>query len=41
MLRDGLGEEAFCEFVAVKRMEWVAYMDAVSRWEIDTYLTRV
>jgi glutamine synthetase len=41
VLRDGLGEEALCEFVAVKRMEWVAYMDAVSRWEIDTYLTRV
>jgi glutamine synthetase len=41
VLRDGLGEEALCEFIAVKRLEWSSYMDSVSRWEIDTYLTRV
>ena len=40
VLRDGLGEEALCELVAVKRAEWAAYMDAVSAWEVDTYLSR-
>ncbi|MBO9532966.1 MAG: type III glutamate--ammonia ligase [Solirubrobacteraceae bacterium] len=41
VLRDVLGEEAICEFVAVKRMEWSAYMEAVTDWEQDTYLRRV
>ncbi|MFA9272089.1 MAG: type III glutamate--ammonia ligase, partial [Baekduiaceae bacterium] len=40
VLRDGLGEEAMCEFVAVKRHEWASYMSAVSAWEVETYLTR-
>ena len=40
-LRDGIGEEAITEFVAVKRLEWGAYMDAVSAWEHETYLRRV
>lgn len=40
VLRDGLGEEAMCEFVAVKRHEWASYMGAVSAWEVETYLTR-
>lgn len=40
VLRDGLGEEATCEFIAVKRMEWGAYMESVSTWEQDTYLRR-
>src|SRR5262249_33649476 len=29
VLRDGLGEEAVAEFVAVKRMEWGEYMESV------------
>jgi glutamine synthetase len=41
VLRDALGEEALCEFVGVKRMEWSAYMEAVTDWEQDTYLRRV
>ncbi len=41
LLRDALGEEALCEFVAVKRMEWSAYMEAVTDWEQATYLRRV
>ncbi len=41
VLRDALGEEAMCELVAVKRMEWGAYMEAVTDWEQATYLRRV
>lgn len=41
VLRDALGEEALCEFVAVKRMEWSAYMEAVTDWEQATYLRRL
>jgi len=41
VLRDGLGEEALCELVAVKRMEWSDYMEAVTDWEQATYLRRV
>jgi glutamine synthetase len=40
VLRDGLGEEALAEFVAVKRAEWSSYMDSVSAWEHQTYLRR-
>ncbi len=40
MLRDALGEEALAEFIAVKRLEWGSYMEAISPWEIDTYLRR-
>ncbi|HWV87469.1 MAG TPA: type III glutamate--ammonia ligase [Capillimicrobium sp.] len=40
VLRDALGEEALAEFVAVKRMEWGSYMEAVTHWELDTYLRR-
>lgn len=40
VLRDSLGEEAICEFIAVKRHEWGSYMGAVSAWEVETYLTR-
>jgi glutamine synthetase len=40
VLRDALGEEAVAEFVAVKRMEWGSYMEAVTAWELDTYLRR-
>jgi glutamine synthetase len=41
LLRDALGEEAICELIAVKRVEWSAYMESVSSWEHDTYLRRV
>jgi glutamine synthetase len=41
VLRDALGEEAICEFVAVKRLEWGSYMESVSAWEENTYLRRV
>jgi glutamine synthetase len=40
VLRDMIGEEALAEFIAVKRMEWAAYMDAVTTWECETYLRR-
>jgi glutamine synthetase len=40
VLRDMLGEEALAEFIAVKRMEWSAYMESVSAWEYETYLRR-
>jgi glutamine synthetase len=40
VLRDALGEEALAEFIAVKRMEWGAYMESVTAWELDTYLRR-
>jgi glutamine synthetase len=40
VLRDGIGEEAVAEFVAVKRLEWGSYMEAVTAWELDTYLRR-
>ena len=41
VLRDALGEEAVCEFIAVKRGEWGSYMESVSAWEQDLYLRRV
>ena len=41
VLRDALGEEAIAEFIAVKRVEWSEYMESVSAWERDTYLTRL
>lgn len=41
VLRDTLGEEAICELIAVKRVEWSEYMESVSAWEQDTYLRRV
>jgi glutamine synthetase len=41
LLRDALGEEAICEFIAVKRGEWGSYMESVSAWEQDLYLRRV
>jgi glutamine synthetase len=41
LLRNALGEEAICEFVAVKRGEWGSYMESVSSWEQDLYLRRV
>lgn len=41
LLRDALGEEAICEFIAVKRGECSAYMESVSCWEQETYLRRV
>ena len=41
VLRDALGEEALAELVAVKRMEWGSYMEAVTDWEQATYLRRV
>lgn len=40
VIRDALGEEALAEFIAVKRMEWASYMEAVGGWEYDTYLRR-
>jgi glutamine synthetase len=40
ILRDAIGEEAICELIAVKRLEWASYMDSVSAWEQDTYLRR-
>ncbi len=40
VLRDALGEEAVAEFIAVKRLEWAAYMESVTEWEIQTYLRR-
>jgi glutamine synthetase len=40
VLRDALGEEAVAEFIAVKRLEWGSYMEAVTAWELETYLRR-
>ena len=40
VLRDMIGAEALAEFIAVKRMEWSAYMETVTDWEYDTYLRR-
>ncbi|MCW3010216.1 MAG: glnT [Solirubrobacterales bacterium] len=40
VLREAIGEEAIAEFIAVKRVEWGAYMGSVSRFEQDTYLRR-
>jgi glutamine synthetase len=40
VLRDALGVEVVAEFIAVKRLEWASYMDAVTAWELDTYLRR-
>lgn len=40
VLGDALGAVALAEFVAVKRQEWGAYMEAVTAWEHDTYLRR-
>jgi glutamine synthetase len=40
VLRDALGEEAICELIAVKRLEWADYMNSVSAWEQETYLRR-
>jgi glutamine synthetase len=40
VLRDALGAEAVAEFVAVKRLEWADYMEAVSEWELKAYLRR-
>jgi glutamine synthetase len=40
VLRDAIGEEAIGELIAVKRLEWAAYMDSVSAWEQQTYLRR-
>jgi glutamine synthetase len=40
VLRDALGEEAICELIAVKRVEWADYMESVSAWEQETYLRR-
>jgi glutamine synthetase len=40
VLRDAIGEEAICELIAVKRLEWASYMDSVSAWEQETYLRR-
>jgi glutamine synthetase len=39
VIQGGLGPELAAEFVKVKRQEWVRYHNAVSRWEIDRYLT--
>ena len=41
LLRDALGEEAVCELIAVKRMEWGSYMESVTAWERETYLRRL
>jgi len=40
VLREALGEEAAMELIALKRLEWGAYMDSVSSWEQETYLRR-
>ena len=39
VIQGGLGPELAEEFVKVKRREWVQYHNAISRWEIDRYLT--
>ena len=39
IIQQALGPELSEEFVKVKRQEWVRYHNAVSRWEIDRYLT--
>ncbi|MBI2466642.1 MAG: type III glutamate--ammonia ligase [Candidatus Rokubacteria bacterium] len=39
VIQGGLGPELAEEFVRVKRQEWIRYHNAVSRWEIDRYLT--
>ncbi len=35
---DALGEHIYGNFVEAKRMEWAAYRQTVSEWEIDQYL---
>jgi glutamine synthetase len=39
VIQGALGPELAEEFVRVKRQEWTRYHGAVSRWEIDRYLT--
>jgi glutamine synthetase len=39
VIQSALGPELAEEFVRVKRQEWTRYHGAVSRWEIDRYLT--
>ncbi len=39
VIQGGLGPELAEEFLKVKRQEWIRYHGAVSRWEIDRYLT--
>jgi glutamine synthetase len=40
VLHAALGEEAVAEFITIKRLEWGAYMDTVTGWELDMYLRR-
>lgn len=37
-MKDVLGEEVFCKYVAAKRAEWNEYTSQVTDWEIDRYL---
>ncbi len=39
VVQSALGAELTQEFLKVKRQEWVRYHNAVSKWELDTYLT--
>jgi glutamine synthetase len=39
VIQSALGRELTQEFLTVKRQEWVQYHNAVSQWELDTYLT--
>jgi glutamine synthetase len=34
------GEHLFDAFVALKKQEWWSYHNAISKWEIDHYLTK-
>ena len=39
LMRDTLGEHIFTHFIAAKREEWFDYIQQVTPWEIDRYLT--
>ena len=38
-MRDTLGEHIFTHFIAAKREEWFDYIQQVTPWETDRYLT--
>ena len=37
--RDTLGEHIFTHFISAKREEWFDYIQQVTPWELDRYLT--
>ncbi|MHA1754126.1 MAG: type I glutamate--ammonia ligase [Candidatus Odinarchaeia archaeon] len=41
LMREALGDEAFKNFLLVKRREWDEYRTNISQWEIDRYLEKL